>query len=24
MDYEILTDPKAVDGYRYFFNLDKW
>jgi hypothetical protein len=24
MDYEILTNPKAVDGYRYFFNLDKW
>jgi len=22
MDYEILTDPKAKDGYRYFFNLD--
>jgi hypothetical protein len=24
MDYEILTNLKAVDGYRYFFNLDKW
>ena len=22
MDYKILTDPKAKDGYRYFFNLD--
>jgi|688.fasta_scaffold29444_2 glutathione synthase/RimK-type ligase-like ATP-grasp enzyme len=22
MDYEILTNPKAKDGYRYFFNLD--
>jgi hypothetical protein len=23
MDYELITDPKAKDGYRYFFNLDK-
>lgn len=23
MDYTILTDPAAQDGYRYFFNLDK-
>lgn len=23
MDYKILTNPKAADGYRYFFNLDK-
>lgn len=23
MDYKILTNPKAIDGYRYFFNLDK-
>ena len=22
MDYKILTNPKAKDGYRYFFNLD--
>lgn len=23
MDYQILTNAKAKDGYRYFFNLDK-
>ena len=23
MDYKLITDPKAKDGYRYFFNLDK-
>jgi len=23
MNYKIITDPKAKDGYRYFFNLDK-
>ena len=23
MDYNILTNAKAKDGYRYFFNLDK-
>jgi hypothetical protein len=23
MDYEIITNPDAKDGYRYFFNLDK-
>lgn len=22
MDYTILTNPKATDGYKYFFNLD--
>jgi hypothetical protein len=22
MDYEILTNPDADNGYRYFFNLD--
>jgi hypothetical protein len=21
MDYDIITDPKSKDGYRYFFNL---
>jgi hypothetical protein len=23
MDYEIITNPKIENGYRYFFNLDK-
>lgn len=23
MDYKIITNPKAKNGYRYFFNLDK-
>ena len=23
MDYEVITDSKVKDGYRYFFNLDK-
>jgi len=23
MDYSIITNPKAKNGYRYFFNLDK-
>jgi glutathione synthase/RimK-type ligase-like ATP-grasp enzyme len=22
MDYDVITDPKAKEGYRYFFNLD--